>query len=93
MQPDFTQPVVVAGFTCTSNLNTSEAGPAADPIESTSRRQDGGLPAQKRLQAQVKKKFEFITSLTNHLDILIYAQLSIIYYMEFVQLIFLLYFC
>jgi hypothetical protein len=30
----------------------------------------------------MKKKFEFITSLMNNLDILIYAELSIIYYMD-----------
>jgi hypothetical protein len=34
----------------------------------------------------MNKKFEFITSLTNNLDILIYAELSIIYYMEYIHL-------
>ena len=40
----------------------------------------------------MKKKFEFITSLTNNLDILIYAELSIIYYMEYVHICYLDYF-
>jgi hypothetical protein len=47
------------------------------------RRQDEQTPAQKRLQAQTKKKHEFVTSLMNNLDILIYVELSILYYMEY----------
>ena len=65
--------------------STTEAGPRADPVESTPRRQDEASPAQKRAHAQMKKKFEFITSLTNNLDVLIYAELSIIYYMEYMR--------
>jgi hypothetical protein len=64
---------------------TSEAGPA-DAVESTQRGQDEQSPAQKRAQTQMKKKFEFVTSLMNNLDILIYAELSIIYYMEYIYL-------
>ncbi|KAH6709626.1 hypothetical protein BKA61DRAFT_454004, partial [Leptodontidium sp. MPI-SDFR-AT-0119] len=39
-------------------------------------------PAKKRALAQTKKKFEFINNLTLHLDILIYAELCILYYMD-----------
>jgi len=65
---------------------TSEAVPGADAVESTRRGQDEHSPAQKRAQAQMKKKVEFVTSLMNNLDILIYAELSIIYYMEYIHL-------
>lgn len=75
-----------------NTTSTSEAGREGDSAESTTRRQDEGSPAQKRAQAQMKKKFEFITSLTNNLDILIYAELSIIYYMEYVHICYLDYF-
>ncbi|KAH7364569.1 hypothetical protein BKA65DRAFT_370926, partial [Rhexocercosporidium sp. MPI-PUGE-AT-0058] len=39
-------------------------------------------PAKKRALAQAKKKFEFINNLTLHLDILIYVELCILYYMD-----------
>lgn len=41
-------------------------------------------PAKKRAYAQTKKKFEFINHLTLNLDVLIYAELSILYYMEYI---------
>jgi hypothetical protein len=56
----------------------------SEPVESAERRQDEQTPAQKRLQAQTKKKHEFVTGLMNNLDILIYVELSILYYMEYV---------
>jgi len=65
-----------------NRIAPSEAGPAADSVESTHGGQDEQSPAQKRAQVQMKKKFEFVTSLTNNLDILIYAELSILYYMD-----------
>ena len=55
----------------------------SEPVESAERRQDEQTPAQKRLQAQTKKKHEFITGLMNNLDILIYVELCILYYMEY----------
>jgi hypothetical protein len=73
--------------------STSEAEPAAGSVESTQRRQDEESPAQKRAQAQMNKKLEFITGLMNNLDILIYAELSIIYYMEYVYRYIFVYFC
>jgi hypothetical protein len=66
------------------NPTTSTAEAATDSVESTQTRQDEENPVQKRAQAQIRKKFDFITSLMNNLDILIYAELSIIYYMEYV---------
>jgi hypothetical protein len=39
--------------------------------------------AQKRAEAQVKKKYEFVNSLMSNLDVLIYAELCILYYMEY----------
>lgn len=66
--------------------STSEAGPAAASVDSAQRQKGEESPTQKRAQAQMKKRFEFITSLTNNLDIVIYAELSIIYYMEYVHL-------
>jgi len=65
----------------------NEDPPTTEPVDilgSVQRRQDEQTPAQKRAQAQFKKKFEFVSSLMNNLDILIYAELSILYYMEFV---------
>ena len=62
-------------------MNTSAT---SEPVESTERRQDEQTPAQKRLQAQTKKKHEFVTGLMINLDILIYVELSILYYMEYV---------
>ena len=38
--------------------------------------------AQKRAQAQTKKKHEFINYLMNNLDLIIYSELCILYYME-----------
>lgn len=39
-------------------------------------------PAQKRAQVQTKKKHEFINYLMNNLDLVIYSELCILYYME-----------
>lgn len=64
--------------------NTTSSEPAQ--VEPVSQRQDEPNPAQKRLQAQTKKKHDFVSSLMTNLDILIYAELSIIYYMEYAPL-------
>jgi hypothetical protein len=39
-------------------------------------------PAQKRFQAQINKKLDFIDELAKHTDMLIYMELCILYYME-----------
>lgn len=44
--------------------------------------EDARTPAQKRVQLQTKKKYDFITALMINLDILIYVELCILYYME-----------
>lgn len=67
----------------TTATSTGEDGPSEDASVSTQRGAEPS-PAQKRAQAQTKKKYEFVNHLTLNLDILIYAELSILYYMEFV---------
>ena len=64
--------------------SVSDAGPATDTVAATRSGQDEQRPAVKRAQAQMKKKLEFVTSLMGNLDILIYAELSITYYMEYI---------
>lgn len=63
-----------------TSANTSDDA----PVESAAQRQDEISPGQKRAQVQAKKKHDFLSSLMNNLDIMIYAELSIIYYMEYV---------
>ncbi len=67
-----------------ANDSQSTAATAGDDaLDAALRRQDAQSPAQKKAHAQTKKKFEFINHLTLHLDVLIYAELSILYYMEY----------
>jgi hypothetical protein len=40
-------------------------------------------PAQKRFQAQITKKLEFVDDLIKHSDMLIYMELCVLYYMEY----------
>ncbi|KAG4433540.1 hypothetical protein IFR05_010965 [Cadophora sp. M221] len=65
---------------------TTGAAVVNDPSEAaaalTSQDAQPESPAKKRALAQTKKKFEFINNLTLHLDILIYAELCILYYMD-----------
>ncbi|KAH7416950.1 hypothetical protein BKA64DRAFT_739530 [Cadophora sp. MPI-SDFR-AT-0126] len=62
----------------------SESTTAGAVDDGTVRSQDvqSESPAKRRAVAQTKKKFEFINNLTLHLDILIYAELCIVYYMD-----------
>ena len=64
---------------------------SSDPIAETSAsretQQDAQTPSQKRAQAQTKKKYEFVNGLMTNLDVLIYAELCILYYMEYKTLI------
>ena len=55
---------------------------AVDSPESHTQRQDAQTPAQKRALVQAKKKYEYISAIMNNLDISIYAELCILYYME-----------
>ncbi|KAG0650652.1 Defective for SREBP cleavage 4 [Hyphodiscus hymeniophilus] len=49
---------------------------------SSSTQQNEQSPAQKRAHAQTKKKYEFVNGLMTNLDVLIYAELCIVYYMD-----------
>ncbi|CAL3963993.1 hypothetical protein PZA11_001462 [Diplocarpon coronariae] len=62
-----------------SERTTAAGDDAPEPVLRTN---DAQSPAQKIAHAQLKKKQEFITSLMLNLDILIYAELSILYYMD-----------
>jgi hypothetical protein len=64
----------------TSQDSSSEA--AADPAASVSQLQNAPIPAQRRAQAKTKKKYEFVNSLMTNLDVMIYVELCILYYME-----------
>lgn len=61
----------------------SSADPVAETSASREQAQDAQTPAQKRAHAQTKKKYEFVNGLMTNLDILIYAELCILYYMEY----------
>lgn len=65
-----------------SNLPSS-SDPVADISTAREARQDALGPAQKSAQAQTKKKYEFINTLMTNLDVLIYAELCVVYYMEY----------
>ncbi len=61
---------------------TSTSGPAETEAEASPPRRNEQSPAVKRAQAQTKKKFEFVGGLLNSLDMIIYLELCIVYYME-----------
>ena len=61
--------------------STLSADATADPAVPPSQ-QNNQTPAQARAQAQTKKKYEFVNSLMTNLDVMIYAELCILYYME-----------
>jgi len=56
--------------------------PAGDAEQSAQQPQLSHTPAQLRAQAQTKKKYEFVNALMTNLDVIIYAELCILYYME-----------
>ncbi|RDL36658.1 uncharacterized protein BP5553_06010 [Venustampulla echinocandica] len=60
---------------------TSEPVGSTEPA-TTTRRRDASSPAQKKFKAQLVKKLEFIDGLMKNLDMLIYAELCILYYMD-----------
>jgi hypothetical protein len=70
----------------TSQEPSADAGdPAAETAASREQQQNTLTPAQKKVQAQTKKKYEFVNSLMTNMDVLIYVELSILYYMECVS--------
>jgi hypothetical protein len=62
--------------------NDSTPTPAAALLSSSQDTIADSTPAQKRFQAQITKKLEFIDDLIKHSDMLIYMELCILYYME-----------
>ncbi|TAQ86517.1 hypothetical protein B7494_g5135 [Chlorociboria aeruginascens] len=76
MNNDFA-PTTAADLPSPDNDNTN-----TDPAELRRRQEDAQAPAQKRANAQTKKKYEFITGLVNQLDVLIYIELYVLYYMD-----------
>lgn len=74
-------PSSAADLPSTSTATDTAAGENA--TEATSEpTQNAQTPAQKKAQVQTKKKYEFVNTLMTNLDILIYAELCILYYME-----------
>jgi hypothetical protein len=62
----------------------TDSSPIAD-APSPAPQQNVQTPAQKRAHAQTKKKYEFVNGLMTHLDVLIYAELCVVYYMEYAR--------
>jgi len=56
--------------------------PAGDTAAARARIQEALSPAQKKLQLQTKKKYEFVNLLMTQLDVVVYAELCVVYYME-----------
>ena len=72
--------------TSTDLPRTDDNTTSENPAEPTASQQDERTPAQKRAEAQTKKKFDFISNLMANLDMTIYVELCIIYYMEYAAL-------
>ena len=81
-----TVPATLTSTDPTAGASDNTTGGAVEDAAVRSQDVQPESPAKKRAVAQTKKKFEFINNLTLHLDILIYAELCILYYMEFVAL-------
>jgi hypothetical protein len=71
-------PAAVLPSTQNDNTTTNTTGAA----ESTARRDDTLSPVQKRFKSQVNKKLEFVDGMMRNLDMLVYVELAILYYME-----------
>lgn len=69
-----------ADSTASAHASGDNGEPAQEP---QTRRQDVTSPAQKRVLLRMKKRHEFVSNLMRNLDILIYAELWILYYMEY----------
>lgn len=77
-----TAPSSAADLPPASTSQNSGSDSAGDTVASLTRLQNAETPAQKKAQAQIKKKHEFINSLMTNVDVMIYAELCILYYME-----------
>lgn len=74
-----------------TDVNTSASanasGDVAEPAhQNQPSTQNATSLAQKRVLLRMKKRHEFVSNLMTNLDILIYAELSIVYYMEYATL-------
>ncbi|KAF4631270.1 hypothetical protein G7Y89_g6866 [Cudoniella acicularis] len=63
-------------------LPTADTTNRADSIESGTRTQHALSPAKRKFQAQMVKKLDFIDGLMKNLDILVWVELCILYYMD-----------
>lgn len=68
----------------TSSTSANGSGDTVEPAQSSqSSQQNAVSAAQKMVLLRIKKKHEFVSNLMTNLDIIIYAELSIVYYMEY----------
>lgn len=66
-----------------TSTSANASGDSVEPAQQAqTSRQDATSPAGKRVLVRMKKRLEFVSNLMTNLDILIYAELSIVYYME-----------
>jgi len=68
-----------------ADLPTIRENDSRDPVdtaEPTGQQQDVVLPTRKRGHTKTKKRYEFINAIMANLDILIYAELCVIYYLD-----------
>lgn len=65
---------------------TTSEDPAGDTAAERARIEAALTPKQKRAQAQTKKRYEFINSMMLNLDMIVYVELCIVYYMEYESL-------
>lgn len=76
-------PTPAALPTVPESANTTIHPPVDSAAESHRQQQENApAPAQSRATLQMKKKYEFIDNIMNNLDMLIYVELCILYYME-----------
>ncbi|KAF8856989.1 DUF1746-domain-containing protein [Acephala macrosclerotiorum] len=66
-----------------ANTSANASGENVELVQQPpTRPQDATSPAQKRVLARTRKRHEFVSNLMTNLDILIYVELSIVYYMD-----------
>ena len=69
---------------------TTSSNPTSETVESVVHNtpaHEVKTSAQKRAQAQAKKRNEFLAGLLDNLDMLIYMELCVLYYMEYAPMI------
>jgi len=83
MNNDSTPIQAVADLPTIPQHESRSSDPTVDTAAESSQRENGNAPtvAQKRVKIQTKK-YEFVNAIMFNLDILIYAELCIVYYMD-----------